>query len=182
MTTVCARNATIRTIVTFPISAFSYRKALIAKILFRQILGYTDCSSISISALVSTATACFDMSTAMAEHEAEAVEISIRDSICCVNNKSCVGFLDSTGTPSLSLTLTTAHAKFLIFLIARLLTLMQLMIEHQIPFISSNFLCAYLTIPPFLSLIFRCLALLLLPINHRCLHSIQLLAVYRMLC
>ena len=109
----------------------------------------------------------------MDEHEAEAAAVSIYDYIFCVDNTSGVGFLNSTEKSVTITDPTTAHAMFLILLFARLLTLRPLLIEHQILFISSNFLCAYLTIPPLLSLIFRFRSLLLFTINHRCLSSMQ---------
>ena len=56
-------------------------KAFIAKIFFRQILGYADSPSISSSDLVSTVASYFDISTAMTEREAETTAISIRNSI-----------------------------------------------------------------------------------------------------
>ena len=97
LTPVRASGATIRILVLVPISALPYRKALIAKLFFRQILGYVDSPSIFVNDLVSTVTSYFDMSTVMTEREVEAASISIRDSIFSVANLSGVGFLDSTG-------------------------------------------------------------------------------------
>ena len=79
--TVGASDASICTRVLVSISAFPYRNTLIAKMLFRQILGYADSPSISISDLVSTVVSYFDMSTAMTERETKAVAISICDPI-----------------------------------------------------------------------------------------------------
>ena len=53
-----------------------------------------DSQSTFISDLVSTIVSTFDMSTTIAEREVEAADISIRDSIFCVDNISGVGFLD----------------------------------------------------------------------------------------
>ena len=94
ITTVGASEETIRTLVHIPISAPTYRKALITKTFFRQILNHTISLSVSISDLVSTVAIYFDMSTTMAEKEAEAVAISFRDSIICVDNMVGVEFFD----------------------------------------------------------------------------------------
>ena len=81
LTNVGASDATIRALVPVFISAFPYRKTLIAKIFLRQIFGYVDSPSISISDLVSTVASFFDISTAMTEREAETTAISIHNSI-----------------------------------------------------------------------------------------------------
>ena len=96
LTPIGASNTTILTLVSVDISALSYRKVLISKIFFRQILGYTASPTIFVSDLISTITSYFDMNTAMAEREVESASISIRDSIFSVANMSRVGFLDST--------------------------------------------------------------------------------------
>ena len=49
LTTVGSSEATIRTLVPVSISALPYRKALIAKLFFRQILGHAGSPSISCS-------------------------------------------------------------------------------------------------------------------------------------
>ena len=49
-------DVSVRTLVPAAISAAPYRKALIAKIFFRQILALTDTSSVSFSDLMSTVT------------------------------------------------------------------------------------------------------------------------------
>ena len=182
LTTDGTSGVTIRTLVLVPISAFPFRKALIAKFFFRQILGYTDSPSISISYLISTVVSYFDMSTAIAKNEAEVVVISIRDSIFCVDNISGVGFLDSTGE---SITITEPDNRprdvsyFTFYSFVNHNT-----VDNRAPnFVRQfEFCCAYLPIPPLLLLIFRCRALLLFPINHWCLHSIQHSVVYRMFC
>ena len=66
LTLVGASDATIHTLVPVLISALPYRKALIVKLFFRQILGFLDYPSISVNDLVSTVVSYFDMSTAMA--------------------------------------------------------------------------------------------------------------------
>ena len=97
MTTVGASEATIRTLVPVSTSASPYRKALIAKLFFRQILGDAGTPSISCSALVTTVVTYFDMSTSMDEREAETATDSIRNSIFSVGNMIGVGFLNSKG-------------------------------------------------------------------------------------
>ena len=141
LTPVGASDATIRTLVPVSISALPYRKALIAKLFFRQILGYTDSPSISVSDLISTVASYFDMSTAMAEREVESVSVFIRSSIFNVVNMSGVGFLDSTGK---SITISDHDNRphdVSYFTFARLLTLTPLMNAHRMSFINSNFLC-----------------------------------------
>ena len=151
LTPVGANDANIRTLVPVNISILLYRKALIAKLFFRQILGYADSPSISVSDLISTVASYFDMSTAMAEREAESASISI---LCPVLASLILG-----GSQSLSPILITAHVTFLILLFARLLTLTLLMTAHCMPCLNSNFRCVCLTILYLLPLIFRCRAL-----------------------
>ena len=85
--TVNASDATIRTLVPVSISAPPYRKTLIAKLFYRQILGHAGSPSISCSNLVTTVATYFDMSTAMVEREEETAADSIRDSIFRVRDK-----------------------------------------------------------------------------------------------
>ena len=80
-----------------PLALYLIARPLSLSFFFRQILDYADSPSNFVSNLVATAASYFDMSTAMAEREAEAASISTRDSIFCVANTSGVGFLDSTG-------------------------------------------------------------------------------------
>ena len=167
LTTVGTSDATIRTLVLIPISASPYRKVLIAKIFFRQIFGYADSPSISINDLVSTVSLYFDMSTATAEWEAEAAAIAICDSLFLETTYLMLASSLQRESPSLLMILTTTHATFLTLLFAPLLILTPFIFEHQITFIGLNFLCAYLTIPVLLQLIFRCQILLLLPIKPR---------------
>ena len=84
LTTVGMSDATIRTLVSVPISASPYRNSLITKLFFRQILGYVNSPSIFISNFVSTVASYFDMRTAVAEQEVEVAVISIRDTILCI--------------------------------------------------------------------------------------------------
>ena len=66
LTLVGTSDATIHTLVPVLISALPYRKALIVKLFFRQILGFVDSPSISVNDLVSIVVSYFDMSIAMA--------------------------------------------------------------------------------------------------------------------
>ena len=70
-------------------------KALIAKLFFRQIIGHSRSPFISCSDLVTTIATYFDMSTAIAEREAETAADSIHDSIFRVSTMVEVGFLNS---------------------------------------------------------------------------------------
>ena len=97
LTTVGASVATICTLVTVFISVPLYRKVLIAKLSFRQILGHTGSPSISCSNLVTTVATYFDISIAMAEREAETAANSIHYSIFRIGNMIGVDFLNSKG-------------------------------------------------------------------------------------
>ena len=155
-------------------------------IFFRQILGYTDSPSISISALVSTVAWNFDMSTAIAEHEAETAAVSIRDSFLCVDNISGIGFFDSTGK-SVTITDPNNHPRDVSYFIFRS-SLNPSAIDDRAPNAVHQFKFTLIllhnstTIIPLLSITFRYRALLLFPANHCCLHSMQPLAIYRILC
>ena len=67
----------IRTLVPVPISAEPYRKALIAKLFFHQILSLADSPSVFVNDLMATVAAYFDINTGSAEREAEAAAQSI---------------------------------------------------------------------------------------------------------
>ena len=97
LTTVGSNEAIIHTLVPVSSSAPPCCKALITKLSFRQILGHAGSPSISCSDLVTTIATYFDMSTAMAEREAETAADSIRDSLYRVGNMIGVGFLNSKG-------------------------------------------------------------------------------------
>ena len=129
---------------------------------FRQILSYTDSLSISISDLISTVVSYFDMSIAMDEREAEAAAIYILASIFCVDNVTKIIFLDLTGK---FVTINNLDNRL-----------------RDVSYLLFACLCIYLTIPPLLSLIFRCRSLLLFLVNHQGLHSMQPSVVYRILC
>ena len=67
----------IRTLVPDDISAEPYRKVLIAKFFFHQILSLTDSPSVSFNDLMATAAAYFDINTGSTEREAEITAQSI---------------------------------------------------------------------------------------------------------
>ena len=71
-------NVTIRTLVPAPISAEPYRKTLIAKLFFCQIISLIDTPSVSFSDLMSTVASYFSLNTGSAEREAEAAVICLR--------------------------------------------------------------------------------------------------------
>ena len=93
MTAIGAGDVIIRTLVPVPISP-PYRKALITKSLFCQILGHEASPFIFFSDLVTTVATYFDMSTAMTERETKPAADSIRYSIFRVTNMFGVGFLN----------------------------------------------------------------------------------------
>ena len=67
----------IWTFVPVPISAEPYRKALIAKLFFNQILSLTDSPSVSVNDIMAIVAVYFDINSGFAEREAEAVAKSI---------------------------------------------------------------------------------------------------------
>jgi len=83
----------IRTLVPDAISAEPYRKALIAKLFFYQILSLTDSPSVSFNDLFDTVAAYFDINTGSAEREAEAAAQSISRSFFRVSNLVRVAYL-----------------------------------------------------------------------------------------
>ena len=89
----------IRTLVPVPISAEPYRKALIAKLFFHQILSLADSPSVSVNDLMATVAAYFDVNTGSAEREAEAAAQSISRSFFHVSNLIGVTFSNSSGQP-----------------------------------------------------------------------------------
>ena len=89
----------IRTLVPDPISGEQYRKALIAKLFFHQILSLTDSPSISVNDFMVTVAAYFDINTGSAEREAEAAAKSISRSFFHVSNLIGVTFSNPSGQP-----------------------------------------------------------------------------------
>ena len=98
-TTVGTGDVSIRTLVPAAISAAPYRKALIAKLFFRQILALTDSPSTSFNDLMTTVALYFSLNTGAAEREAESAVAFIRSNFFLIPNLQGVGFLDSSGKP-----------------------------------------------------------------------------------
>ena len=89
----------IRTLIPDPISAELYRKVLIAKLFFHQILSLTDSPSVSVNDLMVTVAAYFNINTGSAEREAESAAQSISRSFFHVSNLIDVTFFNSSGQP-----------------------------------------------------------------------------------
>ena len=89
----------IRILVPDNISAEPYRKALIAKLFFHQILSLTDSPSVSFNDLLDTVAAYFEINTGSAEREAEAAAQAISRSFFRVSNLIGVTFSDLSGNP-----------------------------------------------------------------------------------
>ena len=70
-TAVGLSDLSIRTLVPDPISAEPYRKALITKLFFRQILSLADSPSVELNDLFSTVASYFSFSTGSAERDAD---------------------------------------------------------------------------------------------------------------
>ena len=87
----------IRTLVPDPISVEPYRKALIAKLFFRQILSLADSPSVELNDLLFTVASYFCFSTGSAERDANIAAQSISRAIFRVSNLTGVGFSDATG-------------------------------------------------------------------------------------
>ena len=77
-TSVDTGDITIRTLVPVAISAEPYRKALISKLFFRQILPLADATYVSFSDLMTTIALYFSINTGSSERESEATVTSIR--------------------------------------------------------------------------------------------------------
>jgi len=90
---------TIRTLVPDPISAEPYRKALIEKIFFHQILSLSDSPPVSFNDLIATVASYFDINTGSAEMETETATQSIFRSFFHVLNLINVTFFDTFGKP-----------------------------------------------------------------------------------
>ena len=89
----------IRTLVPDNISAEPYRKALIAKLFFHQILSLTDSPSVSFNDLLDTVAAYFDINTGSAGGEAEVAAQSISRYFFRVSYFIGDNFSDSSGKP-----------------------------------------------------------------------------------
>ena len=87
----------IRTLVPDPTSAEPYRKALIIRLLFRQILTLADSPSVELNDLLSTVASYFTINTGSAEREADTAAQSIFQSFFRVYNLTGVAFSDASG-------------------------------------------------------------------------------------
>ena len=83
----------IRTLVSGPISAEPYRKALIVKLFFHQILSLTDSPSVFVNDLMAIVAVYLDINTGSAEREAEAATNSISRSFSMCQTWSALPFL-----------------------------------------------------------------------------------------
>ena len=90
--TVGLSELSIPALVPDPISAEPYRKALIAKLFFRQILSLVDSPSIELNDLLSTVASYFSINTGFAEREADTTDQSIFRSFFRVSNLTGVAF------------------------------------------------------------------------------------------
>ena len=77
-TSVGTSDVTMRTLVPSAIGAEPYRKELIAKLFFRQILPLTDATYVSFSNLITTVSLYFSINTGSSERESAAAVVSIR--------------------------------------------------------------------------------------------------------
>ena len=98
-TSVGTSDVTMRTLVPAAIGAEPYRKALIAKLFFRQILPLTDATYVSFSNLITTVSLYFSINTGSSERESAAAVVSIRSNFFLVTNLQEVGFTDTFGKP-----------------------------------------------------------------------------------
>ena len=90
-------DLSIRTLVSDPISAKSYRKALIVKLCFHQMLSLSESSSVSFNYLMATVASYFDINTVSKEIIAETTAQSMYRSFFPVWNLIGVTFYDSPG-------------------------------------------------------------------------------------
>ena len=90
-------DVTIRTLVPAAISVEHYRKALITKFFFRQILPLADATYVSFSDLMTTVALHFSINTGLSKRESDAAVISIRSNFFRVTNLQGAGFADTSG-------------------------------------------------------------------------------------
>ena len=111
---VSANKATIRTVIPVSISATRNRKALIAKLSSREIIGYTDTLSITIGDLIPTFVTYFDMSTAMVERDVAVANYSVYALIFLLITWLVSFSSIQKGSQLLLITLLIGHLTFLI--------------------------------------------------------------------
>ena len=98
-TSVGTGDVTIRTLVPVAISAEPYRKALITKLFFRQILPLADATYVSFSDLMTTISLYFFINTGSSERESAVAVTSIHSNFFLVTNLQGVGFADTPVKP-----------------------------------------------------------------------------------
>ena len=98
-TLVGTSDVSIRTLLSAAISATPHRKALIAKLFFRQILALTNTLSVSFRNLMTTVASYFSLNTSTAEKEAETTVKTIRSNLFPISNLKGVGFADASRKP-----------------------------------------------------------------------------------
>ena len=86
-------DVSVRTLVPAAISTAPYRKALIVKLFFHQILALTDTSSVSFSDMMSTVASYFSLSTGSAERKAETAVVIIRSNFFLISNLQGIGLV-----------------------------------------------------------------------------------------
>ena len=96
-TSVGTGDVTIRTLVPVAISVEPYRKALITKLFFRQILPLADATCVSFSDLMTTVALHFSINTGSSERESDVAVTSIRSNFFRVTNLKGAGFADTSG-------------------------------------------------------------------------------------
>ena len=104
----------IRTLVPGPIRAEPYRKTLIDKLFFCQILSLVDSPSIKFNKLLFTIASYFSISTGFTERDADTAAQSISRSFFLIFNLTGVVFLDLTGK-MIKVPVTTSHPADLTF-------------------------------------------------------------------
>ena len=98
-TAVGAGDVSIRTLIPAAISAAPYRKVLIVKLLFHQILALTNTPSTSFNDLMTTVALYFPLNIGAAEREVGRTVAFIRSNFFHVSNLQGVGFFDYSGQP-----------------------------------------------------------------------------------
>ena len=111
-------DLSIRTLVPDPVSAEPYRKALIAKPFFRQILSLADPPSIELNELLSTVASYFRTSTGSAERDVDIADQSISHFYFRISNLTGVAFSGAAGK-SIKVSDTTSHPADLTFVTFR---------------------------------------------------------------
>ena len=93
---ITAGDVSVRTLVSIAISAVPYRKVLIIKLCFHQILTFTNTSSLSFIDLISTVATYFSLNTGSAEREAETTVAIIRSHFFLISDIQGVELTDAS--------------------------------------------------------------------------------------